>query len=199
MDLSEYPKTCHLKDGTEVTLRPLVADDKFNLLNFFRDLPEKDRLFLKEDITEKEVINRWFENLDYDQILPILAEAEGEIVADGTLHMNKYGWSRHVGEIRIVVAEKYQGRGLGSLLAHELVGQAQKAGLEKVQAQVIENEVGAIVMFERIGFQIGAVLKDYVTDIKGGKQNLVIMINDVMELWRKMEDLIQDSEWHMQV
>jgi ribosomal protein S18 acetylase RimI-like enzyme len=199
MDLSEYPKTCHLKDGTEVTLRPLVADDKFNLLKFFRDLPEKDRLFLKEDVTEKEVINRWIDHLDYDQVLPILAEMNGEIIADGTLHMNKYGWSRHVGEIRIAVAESYQTRGLGSVLAHELVGHAQKIGLEKVQAQVIESEVGAIVMLERIGFEIGAVLKDYVTDTKGGKQNLVIMINDVMELWRKMEDLIHDSEWHMKV
>ena len=199
MDLSEFPKKSKMKDGTEVTFRPLVAGDKAKLLSFFRSLPEKDRLFLKEDVTQEEVIDRWIKNLNYDHVLPILVEKEGEIIADGTLHSNSYGWSRHVGEVRLVVSPAFQNRGLGSLLAHELVGQAQKIGLEKVQAQVIESEVGAIVMLERIGFQIGAVLKDYVKDRKGRKQNLVIMINDVMELWRLMEDLIQDSDWQMQV
>ncbi|NIQ99909.1 MAG: hypothetical protein GTN78_06860, partial [Gemmatimonadales bacterium] len=97
METRGYPKKVRLRDGTEVQLRPMVAEDREGLLAFFQDLPEDDRMFLKEDVTKPETIDRWVRNLDYDRVLPILAMKDEKVVGDGTLHMDRYGWSRHVG------------------------------------------------------------------------------------------------------
>jgi len=189
-----YPKTVRLRDGTEVQLRPMVPEDRDALLAFFQRLPEEDRMFLKEDVTKPELIDRWAKNLDYDRVLPILALKGDQVVGDGTLHMDRFGWMRHVGEIRIVVAHEYQGQGLGRLIALELVWNAQRLGLDKIQVQVAADAAGALEMFQKLGFQPEAELKDQILDLKGHKHNLIIMVNNVADLWRQMEDLIQDSQ-----
>lgn len=193
MPFRDYPKRGTLKDGTEVELRPLRADDGARLLRFFRSLPEDDRLFLKEDVTRQEVVDGYLANMDFTRVLPILAVGGDDVLGDGTLHMTEHGWTRHVGEIRLVVARQMQGRGLGTLIAHELVLHAQRMGLDKIQAQVVADAEGAVRMFEKLGFTQEAVLKGYVIDLRGQRHDLAIMVNDVAELWRQMEDMIQDS------
>ena len=37
-----------------------------------------------------------------------MAEAEGKIVGDATLHMRKVGWKRHLGNVRVVVAKIFR-------------------------------------------------------------------------------------------
>src|SRR5574341_222534 len=112
MKLEGYPKTVHLKDGSEIILRPMVKKDKERLHNFFSSLPEDDRMYLRDDVSKKETIEKWVRNLDYARVLPILAEAYGAIVGDATLHRQPYGWMRHVGAIRIVVDRKFRKKGL---------------------------------------------------------------------------------------
>jgi len=84
--IAGYP-TVHLtEDGAQMTIRPMVASDEAALLDFFCRVPEADRFFLKEDVTDSRVIRRWSENLDYSRALPLLAFLDGKIVGDGTLH-----------------------------------------------------------------------------------------------------------------
>ncbi len=196
--MEEYPKTLKLKDGTVIRLRLMTPDDLPKLLEFFRGLPQEDRLFLKEDVTNQAVIERWIRELNYDRVLPVLAEAEGKIVGDATLHLQRRGWSRHLGEIRLVVATDFQRKGLGTILAREIFHHAVLRGLQKLQALMMESQIGALKAFEKLGFCKAAILKDHVIDIKGNCHNLVIMTNDVGELWRKIGDLILESEFTME-
>lgn len=190
-----YPKQFKLKDNTVVTLRPMVRQDETRLLKFFRCLPDEDRLFLKEDVTKPEVIHRWVEELDYHRVLPILAEINDEVVGDATLHIYEHGWLRHVGEIRCVVAREYQRKGIGVLLIRELLDHAQQRDLHKIQTQFLDNQTGAIQAFERVGFVHEAILKRTAEDLCGKEHDLIIMTNNVTELWQKMEDLILDKEF----
>lgn len=194
MDLSDYPKKEILKDKTEVILRPMKKEDKDELLKFFQSLPKEERLFLKDDVTKEEVIQKWIDNIDYSKVLPILAIVKDKIVGDATLHRTTFGWSRHVGEIRMVVAKEFQKKGLGTVLAKELVNYATNIGLDKITAHITEKQISAIKAFKKIGFIEEAILKKHVVDISGKKHNLIIMSNDVSHLWRKMEDLLMD--WH---
>ncbi|MGA1872519.1 MAG: hypothetical protein ACMUHY_02510, partial [Thermoplasmatota archaeon] len=41
-------------------------------------------------------------------------------IGDATLHRAKFGWFRHVGEIRLVTHPDYRRKGLGLLLAKEI-------------------------------------------------------------------------------
>jgi len=188
-----YPKVVRLNDGTKVTLRPMVKEDVQNLLAFFRKLPEEDRLFLKDDVTDEKVIQRWADELDYEKTFPILAEVEDEIIADATLHTLERGWSRHVGEVRCVVAREYQRKGLGTILIREMFHRALQKGLHKLQASMPDKQVGAMKAFQTIGFRKEAVLKEHAVDIKGNKHDLVIMTNSVAELWRKITDHLVET------
>lgn len=192
MDLSEYPRKIAMKDKSEVILRPLVKGDKDELLRFFRALPVEDRLFLRNDVTKEEVIKQRVENIDHSKVFSILAVSGKNIVGDATLQRTNYGWSRHIGEIRIVVAKNFQNKGLGIILAKELIEHAISFGLDIITAQMAAKQISAINAFKKLGFVQEAILKNHVMDIRGEKSNLIIMSNDVSQLWKKMEEMLMD-------
>ena len=188
--MEQFLKTIKLRDGTNISIRPIRRDDGPALLSFFSALPEDDRLFLKEDVTNKDVINRWMDELNFDKVIPIVAEKDSAIIGDATLHLSQRGWHKHMAEIRCVVSREYQQKGLGTALMRELVAHAVDKRILKLSATMMDIQSSAQRAFERIGFKKEAELKDFVMDLKGKYHNLVIMVNDVSELWKKMEDLL---------
>ena len=188
-----YPKTVALKGGQNVVLRPLARGDADRLHAFFATLPEEDRMFLRHDITDPKLAQKWTENLDFEHVIPLVALDGNRIVGDGTLHLATHGWMQHVGHIRLVTARTHRHMGLGALITRELVALATERHIEKLQAHVIEDNAGAVKMFERAGFEQVAVLKDMVKDRSGRSRNLLVMFNDVSNLGRILEDWIQDS------
>jgi len=196
--MDRYPKKVKLKDNTEVMIRPLEKGDHEKLLEFFQNLPEKDRMFLKDDVTDPETIKGWFKEFDLDKVFPIIALLDDKIIADGTLHRASHGWSKHVGEIRMVVAPEFQGKGLGIILLDELFHVALKKGVKKMMAQVAANQSQALSTFEKYGFIPEAILKDHIIDIAGIKRNMVIMTRNMDDLIKKIEDLIIQSGLSME-
>lgn len=192
--MRKYPLKALIKNNVEVIIRPLQKDDKEKLLKFFKALPEEDRLFLKDDVTKEEVIQRWIDELDYSKVFPLVAETEVGIIGNASIHFNKTGWSRHLAELRCVVAREFQKMGLGTLLMRELVLHAQEKAVEKIVAQMMDTQIGAQKAFQRIGFKKEAELTGFVMDLTGRKHNLIIMVNDVSELWKKMEDVLMDYD-----
>ena len=188
--MEKFTKTILLRDGTGVCIRPIEKEDGPALLSFFRALPEDDRLFLKEDVTNKDVINRWMEELNFDKVIAIVAEKDSAIIGDATLHLSQRGWHKHMAEIRCVVSREFQQKGLGTALMRELVAHAVEKRILKLSATMMDTQKSAQRAFERIGFKKEAELKDFVMDINGKYHNMVIMVNDVSELWKKMEDLL---------
>jgi RimJ/RimL family protein N-acetyltransferase len=188
MPLKGFPKQIMLHDRSAVTLRPMVREDKEGLLAFFRRLPPEDRQFLKDDVTRAEIIEAWARDLNYDRVLPILAEFEGRIVGDATLHRQAFGWMRHVGEIRLVTDPFLRRRGLATAMAREIFYLALQAGLDKMVAEMVADQVAAIKVFGKLGFQQEARLANQVVDLQGRKHDLVIMTTDIPALMQKMQE-----------
>ena len=163
--MEAYPKKIELKDGAVLTLRTMNRDDQNALYKFFTSLPAASRRFLRNDVTDKRIIEKWVRDLNFEKVLPILAEFEGRIVANVSLHRQTFGWGRHVGEIRIAVADDFRGRGLSSVLLDEVSHVAARQGLKKIVARVITSRQGTMKAFHNVGFQNVAVLKRYVKDI----------------------------------
>jgi L-amino acid N-acyltransferase YncA len=163
--LEEFPKKVTLADGFSLTLRPMTRDDQYALYSFFISLPEEDRRFLRNDVTDRKLIEKWARNLSYDRVLPILAETEGKIVANATLHYQTFGWGRHVAEVRVTITPEFQGRGLGRLLLEEIYKLAAKSKVKKILARIVTTRSPVIRAFERTGFNQVAVLTDYIKDI----------------------------------
>jgi acetyltransferase len=163
--LEEYPKKVSLPDGASLTLRAMTRDDQYALYSFFVRLSEEDRRFLRNDVTDRILIEKWARNLNYNRVLPILAESNDKIVANATLHYQTFGWGRHVAEIRITIAPEFQGRGLGSLLLEEVYQLAAESNVKKLLARIVTIRAPVIKAFEKAGFSQVAVLKNYVKDI----------------------------------
>ena len=188
MLLREFPKKIILRDRRAVTLRPMVRGDRDDLLAFFRRLAPEDRQFLKDDVTRAEIIDTWMRDLNYDRVLPILAEYEEQIVGDATLHRQTYGWMRHVGEIRVVTDAYFRRRGLASAMAREIFYLALQFGLDKMVAEMVADQIAAIKVFEKLGFQEEAHLANHVIDLQGRKHDVVVMTTDIPALMQKMQE-----------
>ena len=188
--MEQFLKKIQLKDGTNIVIRPLSKLDGPALLKFFASVPEDDRLFLKDDVTKKEVIDRWINDLDYDTVLPLIAEKGATILGDATIHFHKYRWQLHMAEIRCVVAREYQQKGIGTALMRELVSFAEQKGVSIIRANMMDIQKSAQKAFVRLGFKKEAELKDFLIDKDGKTHNLILMVNNVSDLWKQMEDLL---------
>lgn len=194
---NQYPKTYKLKNGQELTLRPLdVTRDEEALVAFFVGLPGSCTAFLRDDVRDPEVVRRFIRDHDVKRVWPIVAlDDKGTIVGDATLHMTPHGWRRHVGEVRVVVAPAYHKQGLAKKLIHELVNQASVLELGRLEARILDNQEGARRAFEHLGFREEARLKDGAKDHDGQLHDICVLTNTVDDLWRKMEDMITDMEY----
>lgn len=177
--LTGYPKKVKLQTGTIVTIRPMVKEDADKLHTFFSRVPREDRLFLREDVSRRDVIDAWARELDYEKILPLVAVAGDNIVGDASLHRRKLGWTSHVGKVRLVIDKDYRGKGLGTALLHELIDVAKKAGLELLIAEVMGVQTAAIAAFRSLGFERDHVFYNHVKDQAGKQHNLVVMIKNL--------------------
>jgi len=192
----DYPKEVVLKGGEKVKLRPMVKEDGPKLLEFFSRLSEEDRLFLRDDVADPKVIESWVRDLNYEHVIPILAERDKRIIGDATLHLKKTAQPSSMGEIRIVTDGDFRRRGLGTLLAKEIYFLAISLNLDRLVAEVVEDQRTVIKTFESLGFRRETVLKNKAIDLHGKKHNLVIMRENVRALWKKMEDLIERDIAH---
>ena len=192
MKLEGFPQKLTLKDGSHVEVRPLVAADAPSLLEFYRTLPEEDRLYLKDDVTKPEWLDRFVAMVERNEVVSLIAVMGARVIGEATLYRALHGWATHVGELRVSVAPKLRRSGLGSALAKDLVKLAIGLGVEKMIVQMVENQLSARRVFERMGFRQEAVLRGHVKDIHGIKRDLVIASNDVSHLWEAMEALVSD-------
>ncbi|MBP7797890.1 MAG: GNAT family N-acetyltransferase [Thermoanaerobaculaceae bacterium] len=192
MHLEGFPQPVTLRDGTEVVIRPLCAIDGAELLEFYRAFTEEERQFLRDDVSSPEWLERFLKKVDFEEVVSLVAELDGAIVGETTLYRTRYGWTRHVGEIRVAVARDLRRKGLGIALSRAVVKLATNLGIEKMVVQVVENQVGARHTFEKLGFTQEATLRAHVKDIRGLKRDLLVLSNDVSHIWHAMEAMVAD-------
>ncbi|MGD0615917.1 MAG: GNAT family N-acetyltransferase [Verrucomicrobiota bacterium] len=175
LELQKFPRKIVLKDKFQCTLRPLRRDDEKKFHQFFLDVPEPERMFIKHRVTEPDVIHDWCQNIDLGRNFPLLAVADGKIIADATLHQQLGGWKRHIGRVSVLVLPHYRGRGLARALVTEVVQLARSLSLERIEAEFIGGQEAAIKMFAMLGFSNLLRLEDYVKDMQATSHDYVLM------------------------
>ena len=174
--IGAFPKEVGLRDCSRVLVRPLEDGDEQALLDFFLEIPEEERYFLKEDVTSPEVVRRWVAERDYRRGLALLAFEGSTVVADAVLIRRRSHSRSHLGEIRVVVAPGYRNRGLGSALIRELCDIADDAGLEKVLFEVVAGqEDEAMKAAEWLGFLRLATIEGGAIDPSGHHLDVILM------------------------
>lgn len=189
--LKDFPKEVTLNTGDSVTLRPMVREDEQKLLAFFTRLPEKDRLYLKHDVTDPALIKSWAENINYEHVTPIIAEKGDQIIGDATLHRRTTAAPHSIGEIRIVTDKDFRRIGLGTRLAREIYFLALSRKMNRLVAEVVKDQEHVIEACKRLGFQREIVLKNEAVDLRGEKHDIVVMTADVDDLWNTIEEQLK--------
>ncbi len=183
-----------LKDGVEVVIRGMRREDLEASLAFFRALPEDSKLSLRRDVTMRESVEERIREMEEGLVKRLVAVSDGAIVADGALEFSHFGWERHVGELRLFVAAPYQRKGLGMLMAGALYRLAAPAGIEEIVVRMMASQIAAVRIFKKLGFREEAVLRGYAKDVKGARQDLVLMRCPLEDLWQKYEDFVQETD-----
>ncbi len=175
--LEEYPKKVSLKNGEVITIRPLKAEDCEALIAFFKEgVEEEETALLKDNIKDPKVIKNWCENINYERVFPLIAEKNGKIIADGTLHMRDFGWAKFIGKIRFVVSKDYRGKGVGKALIRELIDIGEKLNLDKLWAEVVDVQKSAEKALKKLGFEYAGTLPRIAKDDKGRLHDVHILI-----------------------
>jgi RimJ/RimL family protein N-acetyltransferase len=176
-----YPRRLKLRKRKAVQLRPMTYEDAEALHRFFCSIPEEDLLFLRRDVTDRDVIESWAQDVATDQTFTLLAERDGTIVGEASIHRNRVPWSTHVGEIRVVVDAEHRSLGLGAALVQATFLEALGRGIEKIVAEMTPDQKGAINVFQKLGFRVEGLFRDHVRDRRGQKRDLVVMAHEVHE------------------
>ena len=188
-------KTVSLKEGGEVLIRNMRPKDVDLSFDFFCQLPEDDRRYLRVDVTKRELVERRTTELDSGRVDRLVAVADDRIVADGSLELQGHGWGDSIGEIRLMVARAYQHLGLGTLLARELYYLGMQHKLDRIVVRVMRPQSRAHRIMKRLGFKEEFLIPEHVRDQEGAWQDLIIMRCNLDELWNEMESLVEASDW----
>lgn len=173
-----YPWTTNV-DGVRLTFRLMEPSDRNAIIAFARALPSDDLIFLRSDITESPAVDAWMSYIKSGRTISVVAEAEGKLAGYASIHLNEALWTRHVGELRVLVGREHRGIGLGKRLTNEAFAIAKDLGLKKITAQMPTEQRGARQVFERLGFRPEALLADHVMSRDGHTHDLLIMSYDV--------------------
>jgi L-amino acid N-acyltransferase YncA len=165
--------------GREVRFRLMVPEDHGEVLEFVKGLPEQDLFYMMNDVRNPSGMNRWIEGIREGSIITILAEAGGKLLGYGSLRCGRLPWTRHLGEIRIMMSVGERGKGIGKLLGKELFAAAHDAGLRRIIARVTSTQTPARYLFQHLGFHLEALLADCVIDADGRTHDLIFMSYDV--------------------
>jgi GNAT superfamily N-acetyltransferase len=184
MNLEKYPSDIVLRNGDRVIFRPMVREDRENIILFFMALCEREKLFIRDDDINPALAVPWPGYLDYSRSFPILALYNNKIIGIATLHRSDFSWLTHLGNIRITVSPDHRRKGLGRTLAGELFRNSLQLGLDKIVTEIVKDQVEVSLFYNCLGFRTEASLTGHFLDDDGVKHDILIMSNNLKQLWK---------------
>ncbi|MCY7388243.1 MAG: bifunctional acetate--CoA ligase family protein/GNAT family N-acetyltransferase [Burkholderiales bacterium] len=153
----ELERDVELKNGSKLLLRAIRPDDAEREHAFVAKLSPASRYARFQyplSALSPEMMAR-FTQLDYDREMALLAlvPETGEIVGVARYFPNP---DRASAEFACVVADAWQGRGVGSLLMTALIDCARTAGYTSIDGAVLSTNTGMLALAERLGFVVQA-------------------------------------------
>ena len=160
----ELVDAVQLRDGSTVALLPMGPDEEARLLRFHHRLsPEttRRRFFSVHPELSPNELHR-FTHVDHVDREAIIAVADGEIVA--VARFDRIGGGPDA-EVAFVVADSWQGRGLGPVLLARLAARAGELGVARFVAETLHDNRRMLSVFRQAGFPITERLADGVVDV----------------------------------
>lgn len=166
---ARYATGARLLDATPVTLRAIRPDDKGRLDAHFHSLSQDSVLQrfheAKQDLSNGDL--RFYTELDFDHHFALVATREEEggerILGVGraieTAAPAGDGGGRRA-EVAFAVADRHQGKGIGTLLLRHLAEVGRRLGYDRFEAWVLPGNGRMLDVFLHSGFSVRRTLED---------------------------------------
>jgi acetyltransferase len=152
---SELEVSWQLPSGLDVVVRPIKPEDATIEQDFVRNLSEQSRFFrfmrVMQELTP-EMLAR-FTQIDYDREMAFIA------LKEDPAGMTELGVARYVtnpdwnsAEFALVVADAYQGKGIGTKLMQAIMTAAKNKGLKILEGEVLVQNRPMRALIKKLGF-----------------------------------------------
>jgi GNAT superfamily N-acetyltransferase len=163
------PHTATLRDGTEVTIRPVVPEDAPRLQALYSRLSPQSIYY--RFLSQAKALTRAqaarLANVDYDARMALVATVGSEADAP-IIGVARYaeGLEPAVAEAGVVVEDRFQRLGLGTLLLTELVEYARDQGIHTFVGWIHQSNAAILQFIRRSGLPTHSRLESGVWEIR---------------------------------
>ena len=165
-------------------VRALTPDDAGTLQAFFQAIPAEDRTFFFQDVDDPAVAERW--TADERAAPRGVFDESGQLVAFAALRPGN-DWSAHVADMVLLVAPAGRRSGVGRTMARDMLVHALERGYKKVTVVIPADNTGALTMFQKMGFEPEALLRDQLCSPQDGTlRDVAILAHLVDDNWSTM-------------
>ena len=153
---AQYVSTFTLSDATPIIIRPIRPEDEPQMVRFHQILSEQSvhlryfgSLKLESRTAHERLVRTCFN--DYDREIALVAERDKEII--GVARLIK-GHGANEAEFAILIADAWQGMGIGTELLKLLVkiGRAEK--LQRITGRILAANTAMLEVSRNIGFEL---------------------------------------------
>jgi RimJ/RimL family protein N-acetyltransferase len=158
-----------LASGKKVTLRVLRWEDLDSLLSFINSLVKEkqgdsrsglytgfDRKVTREE--EAEWLAQTLVAIEGGNVINMVAEIAGKIIANGEVARGKYKDTRRHGQIGLTMVGEYRGQGVGRRMIELLVRESRGAGLRSLEVEFLADNLIARRAYEKAGFKQAGII-----------------------------------------
>jgi acetyltransferase len=159
---TQYVEPWTMKDGTEITIRPIRPEDEPLVVEFHHKLSEQSvymRYFhmiaLSQRIEHERLTRICY--VDYDREIALVADyknpasGEHEVLAVARLAKDR---ASDEAQFAVLVADPVQGKGLGAELLKRILEIARQEKIRTVTAEIMLDNYGMQKLCERLGFRL---------------------------------------------
>lgn len=147
--------THELANKTILTIRPICPEDAALEQAFIRNLSPKTKYlrFMRNFIELSPSMLVKFTQIDYDREMALVAIHQEAIIGVARYVINA-DWE--TAEFALVVADGWQGKGVGTVLMEKLIDVAKSKHIKALNGMVFSNNVDMLNLVRHLGFQISS-------------------------------------------
>jgi putative acetyltransferase len=147
-------RTQAARDGRRWTLRPARPTDARGLATLFAAVRSEGRWLLTPPSALSQPSEAFFigEMIRGEDGLNLVAEADGDVIGNVLVSIDRNTVSSHVGTLSIVVDEGWRDVGVGSVMVRAAQDWTAASGLLKLALAVFPDNARAIAVYEHAGF-----------------------------------------------
>jgi acetyltransferase len=170
-----YPKQYifheELRDGTAVTIRPIRPEDEPLMVKFHETLSEESvymRYFHMMNLDQRTAHERLTRIcfIDYDREMALVAERTdpetGEREIMGVARLSRRGGVPDEAEFSVLISDRFQRRGLGTLLLSRLLEVGRAEGLRRITAEILFDNRPMQRIARKLGFHLHRDMEEMV-------------------------------------